>query len=162
MQQNFENYTKDMSYEDKMLYAFVGKPDKFMWYKKAFAKYDVYGVKEFAWNWSWYAFFFTFFYLLYRKVYKVSIILGGFYLIIGSIGGPLGFLINIILGGTLPYYVYERYLRKKQDIEMHISDENLRIGAMKIIGGVNKSIIPLTVVLSIILVIFYLMIILSF
>lgn len=158
MENKIAEDTTAMGYEDKMLYAFVGNPKKFQWYKKAFAKYDIYGIKEFAWNWSWYAFFFTFFYLLYRKSYKASAILGGFYIVFGSLGGLLGLIINIILGGILPYYVYERYLQKKKDIEKNITDEEIRIEAMYAIGGVNKSIIPMSVIFGVFFIFIYLMI----
>lgn len=137
--------TKNMSYEDKMLYAFVGKPDKFYWYKKAFVKYNVNGIKNFAWNWSWYAFFFSFWYLLYRKVYAVSTALFLAYIFFGAIGGLFGLILNIILGGTLPYFIYDRYEKKKKEIEKHISDKNLRVETMAKIGGTNGAIIYLTI-----------------
>lgn len=44
------NNTENMNYEDQVLYAFVDSPDKFIWYKKAFAKYNKHGVEDFAWN----------------------------------------------------------------------------------------------------------------
>lgn len=134
----------DMSYEDEMLLAFVGNPEKLFWYKKAFAKYNVNGVKNFAWNWSWYAFFFSFWYLLYRKVYGVSAVLFGIYVLFGALGGFLGLIANVIMGGALPYYVYERYIAKKDEIEKNITDRELRIATMERIGGTNSFIVYIT------------------
>jgi hypothetical protein len=56
-------------YDEKMLRTFIGKDNKFFWYKNAFAKYEFNGVEHFAWNWSWYSFFFAPFYFIYRKLY---------------------------------------------------------------------------------------------
>ena len=134
---------KNMNYEDRMLYAFVGKPEKFLWYKKAFLKYNHSGVSDFAWNWSWYAFFFGFWYLLYRKEYFWSLILILIYALLGSTGGFYALLINSVIGGSLPYFVYLRYIRKKQEIESKIQDEELRVEVMEKIGGTNKFVIGL-------------------
>ena len=143
--------TYGMSYEDRMLYAFVGKPSKFDWYKKAFAKYSINGIEKVEWNWSWYAFFFNFFYLLYRKVYGISGLLFLFYLIFGSIGGIFGLILNIIFGGYLPFFVYKRYFKKKKDIEEHISNEDMRIETMAIFGGTNNAIIYIVIIFAIFL-----------
>jgi hypothetical protein len=43
-------------------------------YKKAFAKYSVYGTDKFAFCWSWASFFFPFLTLLYRKQYLAGLI----------------------------------------------------------------------------------------
>ena len=51
LKQNYDNY------EDRMLAAFVGKPEKFLFYKRAFSKYNVNGLERFEWVWSWWAFF---------------------------------------------------------------------------------------------------------
>lgn len=150
MENNSQNTNQNMTYEDKMLYAFVGKPEKFFWYKNAFAKYNHNGVQDFAWNWSWYAFFFSFWYLLYRKVYSWSAILILIYVFFGNIGGIYGLLINIILGGTLPYFVYQKYYEKKKEIEEHIKDEEMRIEIMEKIGGTNNWIVTVTIVFCVI------------
>jgi len=61
-----------MTYDDKLLQAFVGKKDdvaKLQWYKEAFKKFEN-GKK---WKWSWWAFFFPGLFSFLRKSY-----LGGF------------------------------------------------------------------------------------
>lgn len=146
MENNILKETDGMDYNDRMLYAFVGKSSKFNWYKKAFAKYNINGIEKSAWNWSWYAFFFNFFYLLYRKVYAISGVIFFFYLIFGSIGGVFGLILNFIFGGYLPYFVYKKYIKIKKDIEEHISDENMRIETMVAFGGVNSIIVYITMI----------------
>lgn len=148
----------NLSYDKKMLCAFIGKPNKVMWYKQAFAKYNKNGVQDFAWNWSWYAFFFGFWYLLYRKVYGWSAIFILIYMFFGTIGGLYGLLINIVLGGTLPYFVYQKYYTKKKEIEAIINDENLRIETMSKIGGTNEWVIILTVIFSVFMLLLILLI----
>ena len=154
MENNSSNSNQNMSYEDKMLYAFVGKPEKFLWYKNAFAKYNINGVQDFAWNRSWYAFFFGLWYLLYRKVYGWSAVLIILYIFFGSVGGIYGLLINIILGGTLPYFVYQKYYTKKKEIEEHIKDEETRVDIMERVGGANNWVVSLTVAFIIVMFIF--------
>ena len=145
MENSILKETQGMDYNDRMLYAFIGRPSKFNWYKKAFAKYNINGIEKSAWNWSWYAFFFNFFYLLYRKVYGISAAIFLFYVIFGSIGGFLGLILNFIFGGYLPYFVYKKYIAKKRDIEEHISDESMRIETMAAFGGTNGAIIYLAI-----------------
>lgn len=139
--------TENMSYEDRMLYAFVNKPEKFYWYKKAFSKYNINGIKTFAWNWSWYSFFFPIFYLFYRKAYLFSALIFFVYSIASGIGEIFSLIVYIILGGTLPYIVYNRYIEKKKEIEENIKDENLRIETMARIGGTNNIVLYFSVVI---------------
>ncbi len=146
MSDKINDNTTNMDYDDQMLYAFVGSPNKFTWYKNAFAKYNQHGVQDLAWNWSWYAFFFSFWYLLYRKVYDWAFVLFLLYVFFGSVGGFYGLLVNIVLGGTLPYFVYQRYYSKKKEIEANIGDNAERIKVMKKIGGANNWIVTLTLI----------------
>ena len=56
------------TYEDKMLFAFVQKQDKFLFYKFSFEK-----IRHLQSVWSWWGFFFGFDFLYYRKVIKFPI-----------------------------------------------------------------------------------------
>ena len=70
---NPDNTTDD--YENKMVEAFVNKPEVTLWYENAFRKYNVNGVEKLSWVWSWWAFFGGIFYLLYRKAYMPAFLL---------------------------------------------------------------------------------------
>lgn len=157
---------RDVSYDDKMLEAFVGVPEKVEWYKNAFKKYNVNGVESFAWNWSWWAFFGGAFFLLYRKVYLYAV---GLFIVGIVLNIPLSAiadenvktftsLINtlslwIISGGVSTFLLYKKYIKIKQEIENKISDTNSRIETMKTLGGVNSKVIWITIISFVILLI---------
>lgn len=124
-------------YDNKMLEAFVNKPEVTVWYKNAFSRYIINGIDKMAWVWSWWAFFGGIFYLLYRKAYMAA--LGLFVLTIVSLAIPFGGLIVWILtGGLAPYFVYKTYKTKKAEIETAIPDEQKRIETMRAVGGYNN------------------------
>ena len=63
------------AYSNKMIAAFVGKPEKTFWYQNAFSTFNVNGVDAMKWRWSWWAFGGGFLFLLYRKQYIPSLAL---------------------------------------------------------------------------------------
>jgi hypothetical protein len=136
--------TGSNDYDNKMLEAFVNKPEVTQWYKYTFSRYSVNGVEKMAWAWSWWAFFGGIFYLLYRKAYMAA--LGLFVLTSVSLAIPFGGLIVWILtGGLAPYFVYKVYRSKKAEIESTITDEQQRIETMRAVGGYNNWAILLAV-----------------
>jgi len=124
-------------YDDAMIEAFVNKPEKTLWYKMAFAKYNINGVNNIKWNWSWWAFFGGWAFLLYRKQYLASAML--FILtMIASFIPFFGLFLAILVGGFGTYIIYQGYIKKRIEIEENISDMQERIDTMKQIGGYNQ------------------------
>ncbi|NME35093.1 MULTISPECIES: DUF2628 domain-containing protein [Fusobacterium] len=134
-----------------ILEAYIGTPDKFQWYEKAFDKYDVNGIEKIAWNWSWYAFFSTPIYLLYRKCYIEGIILWSLQLFTNLFVGGVGFILSIILAGIAPMFVFKRYKRIVKQIQEAEDNPNLRIEMARDLGGVNKTARNLGILFQIIL-----------
>lgn len=149
-------------YDDAMLESFVQKPEKFAWYKKTFGKYNNNGIESFAWSWSWWAFFFSFWYLLYRKSYLAA--LGYFIAAIVFSFIPFigGLVFMIISGGTAPYFVYKTYKKMVTQAEAAQTGPEERISTMKMIGGFNTWVIAVAVVLNIIIILFLLMYMMAF
>lgn len=134
-------------YEQAMIEAFVGKPDKFSWYKKAFSQFSVNGISTMKWNWSWWAFFGTCWFLIYRKAYLSGLVVFILFVITSWI--PLtGLIISILTGGYSTYFVYKIYKVKKDEIEKSIDDEQKRIETMKIVGGYNNWVVWLAIILN--------------
>lgn len=123
--------------KEEVLENYLGTPDKFDWYKRAFDKYEINGVEKFAWNWSWYSFFFGYVYLVYRKCYIEAILLWAAQIIVGCLFGITGVVVMILCGGFLPYLVYKRY--KKIAIKVDAIDEDYRkkLETMRELGGSN-------------------------
>ncbi len=136
-------------YENKMLEAFIQKPEVFQWYKRAFSKYNINGIKRMAWVWSWWAFGGGIFYLLYRKTYLAALLIFLVSVITSKIPF-IGILISIFLGGFGVYFVYLKYQKIKQDIETTIKDNEKRIETMQQLGGYNNWAIWIGGILSII------------
>jgi len=143
---------ENTEYENKMLEAFIQKPEVFQWYKKAFAKYNINGIKHLSWVWNWWAFGGGIFYLLYRKAYLSALLI--FLVSVITFKRPfIGILINILLGGFGVYFVYLKYQKTKQDIETEIKDNEKRIETMRQLGGYNNWAIWVGAIMSIIVMI---------
>jgi Protein of unknown function (DUF2628) len=123
-------------YDNKMVEAFIDKPEKLAWYKNAFERYSVSGEAKMTWVWSWWAFFGGLFYLLYRKAYMPAIWLLVLF-IVASFIPFAGFVLWILTGGFAPYFVYKTYLERKAEVEAAIQDEPKRIETMRALGGYN-------------------------
>jgi len=141
-------YTPVADYDYQMIEAYIDKPEVTQWYVNAFSKYNVNGVDVMKWHWSWWAFFGSVFYLLYRKAYLAA---GGlFILIIVSGIIPFGSVILWILsGGYAPYFVYKSYKEKRLEVEEMIQDDNKRFETMQAVGGYNEWAIWLGVIVHV-------------
>ena len=127
LKQNYDNY------EDRMLAAFVGNPDKFLFYKRAFSKYNVNGIDQLKWVWSWWAFFGNWAFLIYRKVYLWAAI----FFVLVSIP-YMNLIVWIAAGGVGVYFVYQKYKKLKNEIENTSQDEDERLKMMLELGGYNS------------------------
>lgn len=134
--------------ESQAIEAYIDKPQSVEYYKKAFEKYNVAGVDRFAWNWSWWAFGGGMFYLLYRKLYVEALAYFFIFMIVGMLP-VVSLILWIISGGVLPYFVYKRYRKIKEQVEANVSDSVEQIAVLKELGGVNKWAIWLAVVMSV-------------
>lgn len=129
--------TGENTYQNRMIEAFIDKPSETLWYQMSFKKFNINGVDNMTWNWSWWAFGGGFLYLLYRKQYLASLILFIASMTLGMI--PFAsFIIMILSGGYSSYFVYKGYRRKLFEIEETIPDEETRIETMRAVGGYHQ------------------------
>lgn len=138
-------YEDIADYDYKMIEAYIDKPEVTQWYVNAFKKFKINGVDHAAWNWSWWAFFGSVFFLLYRKAYTAAGVLSLF-LVLGWFI-PFGWTILWILsGGYSPFYIYKRYKETLLNVEAEIEDEQERLETMRLLGGCNTWAIVLGVI----------------
>ncbi len=143
-------YAQIDEYDYKMIEAYIDKPEVTDWYVNAFKNYNINGIDVMKWKWSWWAFFGSVFYLLYRKSYLAAGVLFLLTLVTGMI--PFGGLIVWILtGGYAPYFVYKTYREKRLEVEATIQDEDKRLETMRLVGGTNDWAIWVAVILHIFL-----------
>lgn len=133
--------------ESEAIKAYIGTPKSEEYYQKAFAKYSVAGVDQFAWNWSWWALGGGMFYLLYRKLYLEAL---GYFVLFMVIGAfPFAsLLLWIASGGVLPYFVYKRYKKIKTQVEANLHSPQEQLAALEELGGVNRWAIWVAVVFT--------------
>lgn len=135
------NKQQNSNYSNAMIEAFIDKPEVTLWYQLSFTKFNVHGVDTMKWNWSWWAFFTGFLFLLYRKQYIPSLVLFiastilGFIPFVGTIGSM------ILSGGYATYFVYKGYKTKLLEVESVIENEQERIESMRSLGGVHQWVI---------------------
>ncbi len=133
-------------YDYRMIEAYIDKPEVTDWYVDTFKRFNINGIDVMKWKWSWWAFFGSVFYLLYRKSYLAAGILFVLTLATGFI--PFGGLILWVLtGGYAPYFVYKTYKEKRLEVEAQIQDEEKRIETMRLVGGYNDWAIWVAVIL---------------
>jgi Tfp pilus assembly protein PilE len=113
------------------LTLFVGKnTDKYL---GAFHKFTSNGEDSFAATWHWPAFFFSFWWLLYRKMYVWMLV----FLLLGCI--PFAGLLAMIGFGISANYLYYKHAKKKiAALKVQTSSEADRAAAMARAGGVNN------------------------
>ena len=141
-------YAEISEYDYKIIEAYIDKPEVTDWYIDTFKKFNINGIDVMKWKWSWWAFFGSVFYLLYRKSYLAAGIL--FILTLATSFIPFGGLILWVLtGGYAPYFVYKTYKEKRLEVEAQIQDEDKRIETMRLVGGYNDWAIWIAVILHI-------------
>lgn len=118
--------------------AYIETPEKYEWYKKVFASYDVNGVEKFSLNWSWFSFFFAPIHLAYRKCYIEALLIW----IVQFVFSPSGVMSSIIfsIGCAVisPWLIYKRYRRTVDNIAFSGNDRETKIEMAKKLGGVDK------------------------
>ncbi|PHR55483.1 MAG: hypothetical protein COA44_10535 [Arcobacter sp.] len=130
-------YEEIGNYDYQMIEAYIDKPDVTQWYVNAFNRFNINGVDRVAWNWSWWAFIGSVFFLLHRKAYGAAGVLS----LLLCVGWfiPFGWLLLWILsGGYSSYFIYKTYKDKRLRVEAEVLDEDKRFETMRILGGSNE------------------------
>ena len=121
--------------------AFVGANSNY--YIQNFSKFTFTGRETFCATWNWSCFCFTFLWMLYRKMYFLSIIT----FIVFCLPG-----INIILhivAGVVGNYIYYKHVKEKiLEIRATQSSQNY-VPVLQEIGGINRWVITLGIIISI-------------
>jgi len=138
---------------DKLLNAYINTPNKFLWYRRAFKKYEEDSSSSFKWVWSWWAFLGGPLFLFYRKCYLEGFIYWGILFLSESMAKGSGIFLNAIAGGILPFFIYKRFKKTLLEVEDFPSLEK-KIKYLKIIGGSNTTALYIFIVLNIIALIF--------
>jgi len=130
-------YAPVNDYDYKMIEAYIDKPEVTQWYVNAFKKFSINGVDVMRWHWSWWAFFGSVFFLLYRKAYTAAAVLVVLLMVAWFI--PFGWLILWTLtGGYATFYVYKDYKQKRLEVQARIQDEEKCFETMHVLGGTNE------------------------
>ena len=141
----------DEEYQNKMIEAFIDKPEVTLWYQNAFSKFNTNGVDTMNWHWSWWAFGGGAAFLLYRKQYIAALVLFISSFVLGMI--PFVSLIMMVLaGGYSSYFVYKGFKKKLREVEQNIDDIDKRLETMRIVGGYHSWVIWLYAIFSIFIV----------
>lgn len=127
--------------------SFVG-PNSY-YYIQQFSKFTITGREKFCTTWNWNCFGFTFLWMLYRKMYVLSLVTFVVFLIPG-----VNVLLHIV-AGIIGNYLYYRHAKEKIiEIRSTQSAQNY-VPVLQEMGGVNKWVITIGIVISIIMVIMF-------
>lgn len=117
-------------------FTFIGKnAEKYL---VKFQKFHVDGTDQFSATWHWPAFFFPFFWMLYRKMYLWSLLVLVLNFTVGLLPG--GFLIPMAVFGISANYMYYKHMQKKLS-ELHqinILSDTQKAATIARTGGVNN------------------------
>ena len=119
---------------------FVGKNAEY--YKAKFRKFDVRGVETFAPTWNWAAFFFTFWWMLYRKLYLWSFL----WFVLTFI--PYFGLVFWIAAGITGNYLYYRHVTSQVRKARSVQTSHQLAAALAELGGVHAWVIPVGIVVT--------------
>ena len=134
---NTDNVTTDE------LRAFVGTNAHY--YIQKFPRFTILGKEKFCITWNWSSCGFTFLWFLYRKMYALAVISFVIFCIPG-----INFLMHIVVG-VLGNYLYYRHCKAKiHEIRFTQTQQNF-IPVLQEVGGVNKWVITVGVILGILL-----------
>lgn len=129
---------------------FIGiKSDKYL---PDFRKFNVDGNDKFMLTWNWAAFFFGFWWILYRKLYVWALI--AFFLVLV----PFWVFLSSIVYGVTANYIYYKHAKKKI-IEckknLPSADTSQVSFALHKIGGVQRGLIPIFAAIAWLAIIFF-------
>lgn len=141
---------------EQILSAHLQKEQKVNIYKPRVEANLINGFVNFKATWSWWAFFGTWAFFLYRKMYLVSAIF--FILTVAISSSGFGNLILMLASGVSGFYFYT----KKLDNDLKIAGYEQRdfsevLNSLKQLGGYHQWVIWLAVILNIIILLFSLM-----
>ncbi|MBE0508488.1 MAG: DUF2628 domain-containing protein [Marinospirillum sp.] len=123
--------TEKPASDHKLLEAYIQKPEKMAFYQHGLDKMQHSGVFQFRWHWSWWAFFFSVPFLLYRKAYLPA--LSALISIAFASLIPFGGLVAMVIwGGCSSYFVLKRFHRIKSELQ---GAEEEKIRALYSLGG---------------------------
>lgn len=127
--------------------AFVGTNSYY--YIQDFSKFTITGREKFCVTWNWSCFCFTFLWMLYRKMYFLSLITFVLFCLPG---------INILLhigAGIVGNHLYYKHVKEKiLEIRSTQVPQNY-VPVLQEIGGVNRWVINLGIIFSIVIVILF-------
>lgn len=130
---------------------FIGKNSD--QYLQDFRKFNVDGSHKFVLTWNWAAFFFGFWWILYRKLYVWALI--AFFLLFI----PFWIFVSSIVYGLTANYIYYKYAKKKI-IEckknLASADASQVSFALRKIGGTQRGVIPIFAAIAWLVIIFFL------
>ena len=119
---------------------FAGKNAEY--YKAKFRKFEIRGVETFAPTWNWAAFLFTFWWMLYRKLY-----LWAFLWLLLTFIPYFGLVFWIAAGITGNYLYYRHAMSRIRDARSAQPPHQLPT-VLAELGGVNEWVIPVAIVVT--------------
>ena len=136
-----------MNYDERALKAFINS-NSFPWYANTFEDFSQNNGNYPIWKWSWWAFFGGVWFLFYRKLYLEGFSFWIFGIILTYFFGPVIMIpLMICVGGFAPWILYKRYLKIKREVEYTTSDNKERLFLMEDLGGYNKYVIPILIMI---------------
>lgn len=127
--------------------TFVGTNSHY--YIQNFSKFTISGREKFCATWNWSCFGFTFIWFLYRKMYVLALIAFVVFCIPG-----INFILHIAAGIVSNYLYYKHVKEKILEVRVAQSPQNY-FPVLQEMGGVNKWVISLGIIISIILIIIF-------
>jgi hypothetical protein len=132
--ERFDGAGSSSGINEKDLALFIGKnSDKYL---EKFRNFNLGGEDRYAVGWHWPAFFFSFWWTLYRKMYGWAVLV-----LFLSIVPYLGFLTMIVFAMSANYLYYRHAKNKVLELKAQPGTEIEKAAAVARAGGVNNVVI---------------------
>lgn len=112
-----------LSRRQALLNAYINRPAKNSYYQSALNRLSIGEKLTFGWSWSWWAFFFGWIFLLYRKAYVPALLsfIGFILLLFVPVVGV--FIYMFLSGGLSVYFVLNRFEKINEQAKELNQDE---------------------------------------
>jgi len=133
---------------DELLEAHLKKTEKVSIYKPRVEANMMNGVPTFKTTWSWWAFFGTWIFFLYRKLYVEAAIFFGVFVL--SYFVPFLALVGAIISGVSAFFFYTKKFNKDLEIAGYEQKPLSEVKqSLQMLGGYNTWVIAVAVILTI-------------
>lgn len=122
------------------------------YYVNQFKKFEASGIPSFKTTWNWAAFFMSYVHLFYRKAYIEAVIVYVLEAVCIALFSVGSIIVSIGCGLGTNFLLYKRMRREEEKVKQAFpNDEPKQLAHLASIGGVNKTLAIIFIVVTVVM-----------